>query len=78
MAPRKPMAERANMPPEASPISVGRMPPAPDPSPSSLRGSEGRLGFVDITTTPAVAMVIAAIIGNVSVSPRKMRPNTAT
>ena len=31
MAPRKPIAESANMPPEASPISVGRMPPTMPP-----------------------------------------------
>ena len=35
-------------------------------------------GLVDITITPAVATKIAAIIGQVTVSPRNTRPNTAT
>ena len=47
------------MPPEASPISVGLMPPTMPP------------GLVDMITTPAVATTIAVIIGQVSVSPRK-------
>ena len=66
MAPRKPIAESANMPPEASPISVGRMPPTPPGI------------FVDMITTPEVATMMAVIIGTVSVSPRNNRPKTAT
>ena len=66
MAPRKPMAESANMPPEASPMSVGLMPPTMPP------------GLVDMMTTPAVATTIAVIIGQVRRSPRKTRPKTAT
>ena len=66
MAPRKPIAESANMPPEASPNRVGLMPPTMPP------------GLVDMITTPAVATRIAVIIGQVTASPRKMRPKIAT
>ena len=66
MAPRKPIAESANMPPEASPISVGLIPPIMPP------------GFVDMITTPEVATMMAVIIGTVTVSPRNRRPKTAT
>ena len=55
------------MPPAASPTSVGRMPPlalAP--------------GLNDITMTPTVAMMIAAIIGSVTASPRNSSPKIAT
>ena len=66
MPPRKPIAESANIPPDATPMSVGRRPPIMPP------------GLVDMITTPAVAMRIAMIIGQVSMSPRNTRPNTAT
>ena len=60
------MAESANMPPEASPISVGLTPPPMPP------------GLNDITMTPAVATKIDVIIGHVTASPRKIRPKIAT
>ena len=66
MPPRNPIAESANIPPEARPISVGFTPPTMPP------------GLVDMITTPAVAIRMAIIIGQVSTSPRKTRPNTAT
>ena len=67
MAPRKPIAESPNMPPEARPSSVGLMPPAC-----------AAPGFSDITTTPAVAIRMASASGGVTASPSRTRPNSAT
>ena len=66
MPPRNPIADSANMPPDARPMSVGFMPPTIPP------------GLVDMISTPAVAIRMAIIIGQVSMSPRKTRPKTAT
>jgi hypothetical protein len=77
MAPRKPTADSANMAPEARPSSVGLMPPAPRSPLSRLPGRKAR-GLVDMITTPAVAMTIATIIGQVTTSPRKINPKIAT
>ena len=55
------------MPPDARPMIVGRMLVAPVAP-----------GLNDITTTPTVAMMIAAIIGTVTASPRNSSPKIAT
>jgi hypothetical protein len=53
------------------------MPPLP-PSPlPRLPGRKAR-GLVDMITTPAVATMIATIIGKVTLSPRKIKPKIAT
>ncbi len=54
------------MPPDISPITVGLMPPVMPP------------GLYDITRTPAVAITIAAMIGRLTTSPRKIAPKIAT
>ena len=77
MAPRKPTADSANMAPEARPSIVGLMPLAPRSPLLRLPGRKAR-GLLDMITTPTVAMTIATIIGQVTLSPRKMSPKSAT
>ncbi len=52
---------------------------APAARPSSVAVKlDGVPGLSAITTTPAVAIRIAAAIAGVTTSPRKTRPNSAT
>src|SRR5262249_37184262 len=66
MAPRNPMTDRPNKAPDPRPRSVGLGPPDIAP------------GLTDISTTPAVAVVMATAIGNVTGSPSSTSPNKAT